>query len=376
MYRLFLLIAFYPVFHLAKADLATTTTQLAKAEPTKTNLATKANRLISIQTLNIYQPPYSANQSERLSNLLDFIIKDSSDIIFFQEVWIENYYKKIKNASQSIQMESIPFDTSNTKNGLVTLLKSKKYVMSSHQFPYVKGSFYDFIYDLFGISKGFGIAHVGFPNFPDQFFLAINVHLHHLNLEARLIQLLYYFRWFIKQKNFKDPIIFAGDFNFEPDSLEFKMIQKMFLFEEPWTHLKLNYSCTLCEDNKIGIVSILNQFLTKTKKIKKTLDYIFFRSSPNTKIIPKDLKVFPKKYNGNFLSDHYGLKADIQFMKRANNDVLSEEKLRVRIQEFHEVLNKVQSQLSKTYSSEHQFLNTLREDLNNPQSFLFHYLKY
>ena len=337
---------------------------------------TGTNDSISIQTLNIYGPFYAESLRLRELFVLEFLKKDNGDINLFQEVWFEYYYENMEKVSQSVGMNSVSYDAlakNEKKSGLVTIARGTVHKKEIHFFP-LGGDPYDVLYSILDINKGFGIAHITHPKFPEISFWAVNIHLHHLNQNIRLLQLIHYLKWFLNKTTLQDPIILGGDFNFEPDSLEFEMLQNMFRFEEPQTYLGLNYSCTICEENKFYIGYNLSKLLLMD--YEKTTDYIFLKSSPRVAVVVTTFNVFPKKYNGIFISDHYGLRVDITF--RDNQEaqkLISEEELEKRKWKFFKTLDKVQSKLDRGFSSEHQFLSSLRSEFEKPDNILLQHLK-
>lgn len=337
----------------------------------------KADDSISIQTLNTYLTHYAGQNERRGSSILKLLKQEDSDITFFQEVRLKYFYINMREASQPIGLKTIIYDavTKNTKSsGLVTIVKGNIHKKEMYFFPLGRDWYDSRPYETSGFNKGFGIAYITHPKFPDTPFWAINIHLHHYSQKTRLLQLVHYLKWLLSRTVLQDPIICAGDFNFEPDSLEFEMVQNMFRFKEPQSYLNLDYSCTIfCRDNKHSFGYILT---TLSMNLEKTTDYIFFKSSPKVKLVPKNFRVFPKKYNGVFLSDHYGLKTDIQFKKSLEpQQPINKKELEERIRQFSQTLNKVQSHLSKDFLSEHRFLNSLRKQLQEPDSVLLQHLK-
>ncbi|MCZ0933096.1 MAG: endonuclease/exonuclease/phosphatase family protein [Oligoflexia bacterium] len=347
---------------------------------------------ISVQTLNIYSPFYVGNKEDRKNSLFQFLKNESSDINFFQEVWFESDYQQLEKISQSIGLSSI-YHTASFKykkqSGLMTAVKGNVYKTEFYFFPQ-GNSWIDSVYNFFNINKGFGVTYATLPQTSNTPFIAVNVHLHHLSQETRLLQLLSYLKWFLNESILSRPVIFAGDFNFEPSSLEFEMIQHIFRFKEPQSHLNFPYKCTVCKENEYFIGHTISKILQIS--YERTIDYIFFRSSPSTHLTPKNFVVFPKKYNGNFLSDHYGVKAEIKFEPYSKRQEISWSELENRIKLFLETLDKVQYQLSKNSSplddiplSEYyrkttaqinveQFLNSLRNRLRNEDSLLIQHL--
>ncbi len=335
-----------------------------------------ADNFISVQTLNTYYPFYASGKLQRKSSLFKLLQKETSDINFFQEVWLKRFHIDMKNWSQLLGMKSIVYDTlkKNSKwSGLVTLLKGDVHKKEIHFFP-IGEDLYDYLYSIFDINKGFGIAYITHPKFPNTPLWVVNTHLHHVTQKTRLLQLIHYFKWFLNPAVLQDPVICAGDFNFEPDSLEFKIIQNMFLFKEPQSYLGMEYSCTLCKDNEYSISHTLSEYLSVD--YEKTTDYIFFRSSPYVRLIPKNFHIFPKKYNGHFVSDHYGLKVDIELQRDSSHQkaVVSKE-LERRIKNFSQTLDEAQSLLGQDFVSEQAFLNSLRGQLKDSDSPLMRHLK-
>lgn len=339
----------------------------------------KMDDTLSIQTLNAYHTGYAGQNVRRGSSILKMLERDSGDINFFQEVWLEYFYTNMRKTSQSVGLKSVIYDNlakNKKRSGLVTIVRGNIHKKEMHFFPLGRDWYDSYVYGYLDINKGFGIAYVTHPKFPNTPFWAVNTHLHHLNQKTRLLQLVYYLKWFLNKSVWQEPVICAGDFNFEPDSLEFSMIQHMFRFEEPQSHLGLNYSCTLCKDNERSWRHTLNTLSMSSMGYEKTADYIFFKSSPKVKLIPKKFRVFPKKYDGEFVSDHYGLRADISFKNgQGFQQPIGEKELEERIQKFSQTLDKVQSSLDEDFTPEHQFLNSLHTQLDQPDSVLIQHLK-
>ncbi|MDE0092623.1 MAG: endonuclease/exonuclease/phosphatase family protein [Oligoflexia bacterium] len=347
---------------------------------------------ISIQTLNVYGSFYAKNKKDRKNAILQFLKNESSDINFFQEVWFESDYQNIKRTSESIGLKSISYDFSSKykkRSGLVTVIKGDIYKKDFHFFPQGK-HLTDFIYDFLNINKGFGAIYTKLLNNSNRPLVAVNIHLHHLSQKARLFQLIYYLRWFLNKSVLNHPIIFAGDFNFEPDSLEFEMIKYIFRLKEPQTQLNLPYSCTVCKENKYFIGYNLSKMLLMD--YERTIDYIFFRSSSTVRLTPKSFSIFPKKYHGVSLSDHYGVKAEIQFKPNLEPQQVNQWELERRMELFLKTLDKVQHQISrKSFSSyditpterwrekdnqknKIQFLESLRNQLKTRDALLIQHL--
>ena len=347
---------------------------------------------ISVQTLNTYGPFYSENRKNRKNSISLFLKNESCDINFFQEVWLEEDYQKLKQASQSIDLNSVHHDFSlnyKKRSGLMTLAKGDILKKEFYIFP-LGDDWIGRIYNLLNINKGFGVVYTNLSKAPNTPLIAVNVHLHHLSQKARLLQLIYYLKWFLNQSVLKHPVIFAGDFNFEPHSLEFEIIKYIFRFKEPQSLLNLPYHCTMCPENNAFISYNLSQLFLMG--YEKTVDYIFFRSSPTIRLTPKSFSVFPKKYNGVFLSDHYGVKAEIEFKSFLNLQPIIRSELEERKALFLATIDKTLSQLENKITLRNDiplsqyyqrktdevmainFLNSLRQSLKADEPLLIQHL--
>ena len=104
---------------------------------------------ISIQTLNVYTPVYARDKSQRIELIVDFLKKNTSGIIFFQEFWSKKNRQNIEEVSEHIGMKSIAYDDlleNRRRSGLVTILKGDVLKEEIHYFSSKKG-----IYDFFMI---------------------------------------------------------------------------------------------------------------------------------------------------------------------------------------------------------------------------------
>ena len=335
----------------------------------------QADEIISVQTLNTYGPFYSESLSLRHSRLLDFLKINPSDLTFLQEVWLDRQHEDIKKVSQFMKINSIFYDhhQGSSRSGLATMVRGTIHKIDFRFFP-LKNNFYDQIHSFFKINKGFGALYISHPKIPDAPLWVVNTHLHSLDQEVRLIQLVHYLKWFLNKKVLQEPMIMAGDFNFDPQSLEFKIMRNIFYFEEPQAYLDLRYQCTICPENNWSIGYQLSQILFMD--YGKTVDYVFLKSSSKIRLTPQNFEIFPKKYNKYFLSDHYGVRTEIKFEDNLDFKQANEESLELRIQRFSKTLNQWQSQLNRSFIEEHEFLNSLHTQLQNPDSVLIYHLKH
>jgi len=327
---------------------------------------------LCVQTLNTYGTFYSDNLEERHQQTLKFLRQHTCDIVLLQEVWQEDHYQNLVQLSQDINMKSVyfrkPYD--GRKSGLVGLFRGGIQNVDIFYFPPSVQSGLGFLYDLFKtIDKGFGMAQFRAPLVFQDPFLIFNFHLDHLSQRERVNQLLLYFKWILDNAYSGQAIIAGGDFNFEPASLEFRIMTNLFQFKNPYEQIRKNPECThLCEDGGYGFFNLLVG--------EGIRDYIFFRSSPQIDFSPQDIFVFPKNYNSVFLSDHFGLRAFFHLNHSFEDHLVSIELFENRIRGFEQTLFEVESFFRSGTASEMSFIQSLYEDLKNPQSSLVRYLKY
>ena len=335
-----------------------------------------SNQQLCVQTLNTYGMVYSNNLEERHEQILKFLRQYSCDIILLQEVWQDDHYQDLVQLSQDINMKSIyfkkPYD--NKRSGLAGLFKGGVQNSDMVYFPPAVGSGLNFLYEFFKlIDKGFGVAQVNVPQLKKNSFLVFNFHLNHISQRERVSQLLLYLRWILESPDPDRAIIAGGDFNFEPSSLEFRIVKRLLRFKDPYEQVGKNLKCThFCKDTDYNWLKF---FLGESIK-----DYIFFKSSSEISFEPLDISIFPKTYNGVALSDHFGLRAIFQInvssemnLERLN----SEELLRERVKDFKEILYEAESffQKANSASSEINFIQSLHEDLKDSQSSVMQYLR-
>ena len=339
---------------------------------------------LCVQTFNTYGMFYSDNLEERHRQTLEFLRQYDCDIVLLQEVWEESHYQNLVRLSQDINMKSIyfkkPYD--DKKSGLVGLFRGDIQASDIFYFPPIFESGLDFLYDLFKfIDKGFGVAQVQTPSVRQGSFLVFNFHLDHISQTERISQLLLYLKWILENSYLDQAIIAGGDFNFEPASLESRIMTNLFGFKNPYEKIRKPPECThLCADGAYG--------LFKTFVGEGIRDYIFFKSSSKTHFNPQNIFIFPKQHNDVFLSDHFGLRAIFSLADPVENQLdqlFSKESLRDRVENFEQLLFEVESffqdkeellSFDGTNFSELNFIQSLYKDLKNPQSDIVQYLKY
>ncbi len=343
----------------------------------ETKLIDPNQQQLCVQTLNTYGMFYSDNLEERHEQTLHFLRQYDCDIILLQEVWQDDHYQNLVRLSQDINMRSVyfrkPYD--DRRSGLVGLFKGGVQKSDVIYFSPAIESGLGFLYEWFKfIDKGFGIAQINVPQVYQNSFLVFNFHLNHISQTERVNQLLLHLRWILENPYRDQAIIAGGDFNFEPASLEFRIVRRLLRFKDPYEQVRKNPECThLCGDSGYDLS---NFFVGESIR-----DYIFFKSSSEIAFEPQDISIFPKNYNDVALSDHFGLRAIFQlndFSKNRSENLVSKKVLKERMGDFEQILYEVESflQTRDNTSSEISFIRSLYEDLKDSQSSVVQHLKY
>ncbi len=334
-----------------------------------TEVQTKQN--VCVQTLNTYGVFYADNLTERHKQTLNFLRNDACDINLLQEVVDQEHYNNLSGLSSELNMTSAYFGTSDDDktSGLVGVFRGNIVDVEMQYFPDVQNTVVNFVYQSFqSVKKGFGVAQLHHPNLHHNTLLILNLHLDHMAQQTRVRQILFILKRILHQPDWWDTLlIVGGDLNFSPESLEFNMMKHLLRLKDPYEEINKKRFCThWCEDSSYDILNTL--FGGQVR------DYILFKPSSRMSIHPVDIDVFPKKYNGINLSDHYGLRAFFNFTpvsqaKNNHNNSLEE-----KVADFKRVLNNIKFVLEND-SAEMQFVHSLEQSLNQPHSHVMRYLK-
>ena len=332
--------------------------------------------LLCVQTLNTYGVFYSDNLEQRYQQTQLFLEENPCDIILLQEVIEQEYMTRLTRMSQGFNFETAYFGSfsrlANKNSGLMSIVNGQIHNTDILFFPrnVYEDEMIAVIYDAMSVlDKGIGAVHFT-PVAHRQPILVFNLHLHHLSQRRRVGQLLLWLKGILDRPLAQPAIIAAGDFNFEPDSLEFDMVRSLLRLQDPYEYTYQEHQCThLCEGSAYELFRF---FLGEGVR-----DYVFFRNSATLSMHPWNVEVSPKKYNGVDLSDHYGVRATFNVVERksAASFLLS-----VRVKEFQETLSRVEdfikTQTSEENSFEMDMITLFRKQLEDSSSRLIQYLSY
>jgi endonuclease/exonuclease/phosphatase family metal-dependent hydrolase len=257
-----------------------------------------------VQTLNMYGPIYAPDIQGRTALLAGHLAASSPcDFFHFQEFWSPAQQALL---FERLQEQKLPLVTlladdvrhDRFRTGLLTLSQHPVETVESQLFEKNTASLSDVIRKKLYIAKGF--LAVATPS-----VVHVNLHLHHHSQKIRIAQLLELADFLAHTESLRNAqnqeraVILAGDFNFEPTSLEYGFVTSVLGFSDAFEKVHSAGFCTHCRKNKYS-------FAIKSRWI----DYIFFRSSPSFRLnVSAAAITFAGDDRGPLVSDHFGLKA-------------------------------------------------------------------
>ncbi len=265
------------------------------------------------QSFNAYGPAYSFDLKKRTKNLIQLLSKESPcEIMSFQEVWNKSHIKRLKRGLLTNQLATkfnhADENLEGSKTGLLiasqfTLVNVDSYLYGD----YVSGAS-DWLRDKLGVHKAFSFSIVNVVADSDVADVGvINTHLHHASQAIRLAQIIELGDYLRKPKIQELPLIVSGDFNATPYSLEWWLIQADLMVRD--SHI------TVHPDYEVDDFTYDSENPYSWGGKSRALDYVFYRPSNLYEISVEDSIVFPRTYEGEYLSDHYGKKNNFKLDK-------------------------------------------------------------
>ena len=357
LYTVFFLVLFFMMIHQAGANVQ--------------------GQSFCVQTLNTYGIFYANGLEERHQRTLDFLRQNKCDAVLLQEILYLNHYDNFALFSEQNGMNSVYFNKSSKDikiSGMAALVEGPFEDNGMEFFPdYIYNGFLENIFNSIKvIDKGFGYVQTRLPEIASYPVLLINIHLHHLSKRMRVKQLLFYLKWILNVQSFGGVIISAGDFNFTPESLEYDMMQYLFQFRDSFKETGNSPFCTFLCDNSDEVIK---PFLIGGK----VKDYIFFKAPRSLEVKVSGASTFPRKHQYRTLSDHYGIEAVFHIQEksrpRGQSHLLTRD-IETRRVRFKNTLEEVEAFLREERDSfGFNFIETLKKDLNRPESPVMRYLR-
>lgn len=266
-----------------------------------------------VQTFNTFGPIYAKYRSIRYRLFADYIRDNPCEVLTLQEVWTDKLYETLdKSLSQNPYgvnyNDIVPLGTleSPMHVGLATFSSSPVEDVKSYLFPvnfdlnYTPLGALEYLRKLADTRKTVSVLKTQVRG---SSVYVVNVHLHPHSEKVRVAQVISIITIVEDLLESDLPIILAGDFNAEPYSLEMRLLQYVLNAKDS---LNWSSSCTYCVSNPNYIGLDFNS---------KRIDYILGVSSENFEISFISSEIAPKKRFGLYLSDHFGIRSQVEVSK-------------------------------------------------------------
>lgn len=271
---------------------------------------------ICIQTFNAYGPAYSRDLEKRTAALGDELRASPCGIVQMQEVWSDTHHNWVLDglAQSMSSLSGVRFDDVQKpqmgQSGLATFTTE---VLSEQRFvPFQVNTdgLLDNVREFLGVIKGIGSSTVTMRQNEDQKIRLMNVHLHPTSQRVRIAQTVQILETFFKYYMLQNPIIITGDFNFQPGSVEYNLLQSVTQITDAYVVNNGRYApdtCTYCEHN-----------VHHWPGHKGVLDYIWSRRGQYHAVKHRDTFINLHGVNGVTPSDHFGLRS---YMELRESDI-------------------------------------------------------
>ena len=331
-------------------------------------------------------------KKERFHAIAEYLSQSGSgyDVVFLQEVWCREHFEVLKAklcCSKDLYPYSHYFNHGVIGSGTCIFSKFRLLQANYHEFS-VNGYPTKFWHGDWFASKGIGVCQIRFAsralheNTSDSNFFDIHLYMSHYHADYdpdndryiahRVLQAFESAQWINLTSSGADLIIYAGDFNTEPQSLPYRILCSLGSLKDSWKEFTNNIS----EDDKKKLKtagstseSLVNSFTviptssncsaacigngsTSDAVLQiegKRIDYIMYRPGRNIVVkVKKSSLLLPATIpHQNFsFSDHEALDAIISLRRGAKNSdienesgkekVVSNEKDMVNVEEAKE----------------------------------------
>ena len=260
-----------------------------------------ANTTLKVQTFNAYGPIYARHLESRTKGLLEAIEKDPSDIYLFQEVWEKDHQETLANKLSKGHPFSGAFGMNKefSRDGLFAFGKGKVLSHKVFNYPLNQDGLLDKVRGFFGVVKAVSLTRVKLEGIGNV--LLVNTHTHPLSSKIRVAQMVFLAKKVLEHKEPKDALIVAGDFNFTPFSLPYRLLVAVLGLEDAFLQVQGAYGahCTYCEGNTYGWGGP-----------SRVIDYIFYQKTSGLKLLSAQINL--KRGPKGPLSDHFGVTATLK----------------------------------------------------------------
>ncbi len=253
-----------------------------------------------VQTFNVYGPAYASAIEQRLFALTEEIQRDPCDSYQFQELWKEEQYSLVAAKLKTNRFAPLWADNIRQDGKMIGLGSAFQGSVLNARSGLFRVNNEDGITDWFrgvwGVEKGFTLMEVKLDRAPEMLF--VNVHTHPMDTSIRIAQIVQVLQEMGKSRL---PIIFTGDINATPDSIEYKLLTQVGNLRDSYLESNRSYQgiCTYCGGNPLSWSSD-----------DRVIDFIFFQPSETISLaIDKSSVNLKGADRENPLSDHFGVQS-------------------------------------------------------------------
>lgn len=255
------------------------------------------------------------NLAGRTSALGSLLLESPCEIIQLQEVWTDDHYESAKRAI----MRSLP-ELSSTRadstqkpyigqSGLAIFTSDFLTDQSFEKFAINQAGIFDRVRGMLGVIKGIAYSKIHFRSDDTSLLHMMNLHTHPSSVPVRISQIVQLLETFERMLPLTAPVVITGDFNFEPDSVEYELLKNVSLLSDSYTENHGGYSstvCTYCASNP--------QHWGGGSRV---IDFVWLRSANVQKIKSVSSMINLQEFQGLVPSDHFGLRSNIELATEA-----------------------------------------------------------
>lgn len=278
--------------------------------PSTAFAASTKHQRFCLQTFNAYGPAYASNLEQRTTALARELELSPCEIVQLQEVWNESHHERLLSAlTTSLPfLSAVRFDHfQNPVAGNSGLSVFTSEILTDQKFEAFSvntDGLMDNIRSLFGVIKGIGSSWITLRS-DEQFRIhMINVHLHPSSQAVRITQIAQLIEHLENPTLTGQPVIVSGDFNFKPNSLEYRLMRGLPSMRDSFREVHGPYhagECTYCENNPHHWAGVSG-----------VIDYIWLKNGTTIQLNPLTSQINLRGINGVVPSDHYGLRVQIE----------------------------------------------------------------
>lgn len=257
-----------------------------------------------VQHFNMYGPLYATQIQSRTARVTKELTSENPecDVVQLIEVWKVSQAHQVMDAMSRDYVISAP--NLNSRIGLMSLFRGQIDGTETHDFAVNnEDGLLDDVRRVVGVKKAFHVVTAKLPQLDEEIYF-VNTHLHPSSQAVRLAQIMDLYQWRLTHQDKK--MVLSGDFNAEKDSLERSLLMNLLAAHDSMQEVLGAYPaefCSYCENNPRSWLRGNHLF-----------DYVFYSNISNA---PTSLKAVAgeinlKGENGNTLSDHYGLRVQLE----------------------------------------------------------------